>query len=105
MSCFRRAVTVVEATMIRAILWTLTRHLRRRHTVRGRGASAMRLIQLLTLLVVGGGLRVRVIILFPLAMALWGCGRGTFFPITGGLLGSSKSSGRGGCTSGDTTRR
>jgi hypothetical protein len=73
-SSLRWVVAVIEAPRIRSGLGAVTRYLGRRHTVRGRGTTAVWLLQFLTLLVIGWRLWVYMVVLLPLAVPFGGSG-------------------------------
>ena len=72
---------------------------------RRRGATAMGLFQLLTLLVVAGRLRGRMVIVLPLSHALWWCSRRTVLALTSGGLGGSLSRSWWRCSACDASTR
>lgn len=102
-SSLRWVIAIVEPPGVRAILWALAWHLRRRHAVWGCGPTAVRLFNLLALFIIRRWLGGNVVILLPFAMSLWRCSWRTLITIAGSLLSSSLSRCWWRSTTSDTT--
>lgn len=92
MGSLRWMVAVIETTSIWSMLRAVTGNLWRWCWMRGRRTTAVCLLELLALLVIGGWLGVDVVIVFPFAMSLRWCSWGAIITIASCSLCSHRRS-------------